>query len=948
MNHLGRFEAVAMPSVREPELRALFAARGVAWDQVCQVTATTSLCAAFGRKRAPALSIANLLDLLILTRTAAGRPLSLDQFPGEGNRCPSDEEHRERLRSWRALVGGQRLQRSIMFDEGLRRHAEQTTGHEQVSVLLHARRDFQRVLESLAAAGFSPSGEDVAPQSALGKAALDAWRAIEQHVTDFAWVREDLWARDPEQRAAVLAHCRVVLEHVFGKRERWTIVYHGFYFFTPPQWALFQLLREAEFVDQLFIVHDDGSSPAYESWRRFFAEALAMPVPVLATPPCGGTQLAAGGEALQAALSGRPIDAVRAATSLRILKCETATEFVHEIGRIRADANQGLDGQGEIADEAPPMPRIFAARHGEVMRLCDRLAPDTSADSGPSLAQLPIGAFLLRLHECIRPGDEPGSWSFVLTADAVRDMEESGFLSTPVEPGAEMLARRAIRQALPFFRGCRFAADWIERARQLERMVIDHVGRFGSREDRHGVLERMKGAVANPLRLVPWGDLSVGQVQSVRNSLEAIVEALQGIATSDRIDFRQHGDFLRHRLEQGLAAMPETERRVLQRKLDGFSMRGLGSSSDNHVHVVGLIDIVQILLGQGADFDAAEVGDEALDADSDPWRVLPLRGLDALGFERSCADIHLANLADGAFPSVVPAVGWPFSRGDLVGGGALEVSRRILSARSEFAALSDLYLLALAVDGVEDGHRATLSWIAEMAGESRSLSGMVSLLASPDRRRFPAVADCVGGLTIEKAALGGRTEKAFPQPMARVALVTDQDIVRVRDALPREAVASATACARRFALQWMLGPTPAFQPDYLQAMLCGNTDGALARLPGVELGEARALAADMWRQFSTGERLSSFVNRRIIPTGRGGVEPEWRFTLRGSKSASDKLGLAYRVAAGLLEPSWPSIVAPSDPVPLPLAPKDDKASDICKYCPVQSRCAKRVDRDEDS
>jgi hypothetical protein len=146
----------------------------------------------------------------------------------------------------------------------------------------------------------------------------------------------------------------------------------------------------------------------------------------------------------------------------------------------------------------------------------------------------------------------------------------------------------------------------------------------------------------------------------------------------------------------------------------------------------------------------------------------------------------------------------------------------------------------------------------------------------------------------------------------------------------------------------MLGPTPAFQPEYLQAMLCGNTDGVLARMPGIDLGQARAMAADMWRQFSTGERLSSFVNRRIIPTGRGGVEPEWRFTLLGSKGASDKLGLAYRVAAGLLGPSGPSIVAPSDPTPLPLAPKDEKASDICKFCPVQARCAMRVDRDEDA
>lgn len=948
MTRTGRFEAVAMPSVREPDLRELFASRGVAWAQACHVTATTSLYAAFERRRSPALSIANLIDLLVFTRASVGRPLSLDKYPGEGNGTVPGDARLELLRLWRGLVSGLRLRNSIRFDEGLRRHHEATAAErERLGVLLHARRDFQRVLESLVAAGFRPCEEDVAPQTALGKAALGAWRAVEEHVSGFAWVREDLWAGDAAQRREVIAHCRAVLEHVFGKRERWTIAYHGFYFFTPSQWALFQLLREADFVDQLFIVHDDGASLAFESWRRFFTEALGMPAPMSVPLSDGVPRSTAGRDALQAALSGRPINAGCAATTLRILKCETPTEFVHEIGRIRAHSNQGLDCQSEVADAVPLTPRIFAARHGDVARLCDRLAPDLTAASGPSLAQLPIGAFLLRLHECIRPGDEPGSRSFVLTADAVRDMAESGFLLPPADPIEEVAARRAIRQALPFFRGCRFASDWIERAKQLERMVIDHVGRFGPREDRHGVVERMRGAVGNPLRLVPWGDLSVGQARSVRAALAAIVEVLEGIATSERIDLAQHGEFLRRRLSRGLGSMPEAERRVIEAKLDGLSIRGLGADGDNRVHVVGLVEIVRILLGREANFDEAEVGDEALLEQPGALCVLPLRGLDALGFERSRADIHLANLADGAFPSVVPAVGWPLSRGDLMGGGALEISRRILTARSEFAALSDLYLLALAVDGIEDGCRTTLSWIAKMAGESRSLSGMVSLLASPNRRRFAAVADRVGGLVIEDATLGGGVEKASSQPVARDSSVTDDDIIRVRDKLPREAVASAAACPRRFAMQWMLGPTPAFQPDYLQVMLCGNTLGVLARLPGVGLAEARAIATDMWRHLTTGERLSSFVNRAIPPTVSG-TASEWRFTLFGSQRGQSKLDLAYRVAAGFVGPSLASTVAPCDATPLPLAPKDDKATDICKFCPVQSRCAVRVARDADS
>ena len=145
----------------------------------------------------------------------------------------------------------------------------------------------------------------------------------------------------------------------------------------------------------------------------------------------------------------------------------------------------------------------------------------------------------------------------------------------------------------------------------------------------------------------------------------------------------------------------------------------------------------------------------------------------------------------------------------------------------------------------------------------------------------------------------------------------------------------------------MLGPTPAFQPDYLQAMLCGNTVGVLARRPGVALADARAIVSDMWRHLSVGERLSSFGNGVIQPTGAG-PDAEWRFTLSGSQYGKNGLSRAYKVAAGKIGPPWASAVAPTGAMALPLAPSGDEAVEICKHCPVQSRCAVRVDRDADA
>jgi hypothetical protein len=944
MTRGGRFEAVATPSVRACDLEALFTRVGCAWEDACHVTATTSLFTALRERRSPAIPIASLIDLLVLARRSADRPLELDGYPAASGAAVDQDAQRKALRRWSGLVSGLRLRQSVRFDELLRRHHEANGGDAaRLSVLMHGRRDFQRVLESLVAAGFRPRDEDVAPRTALGRAALGAWRSVEERMPEFSWVRDDLWSRDDGRRAEMLVHLRSVLGHVFGARDRWTISYHGFYFFTPPQWALFQLLREADFVDQLFIVHDDGYSPAFESWRRFFTEALDMPVP--RTEEQVAVPTTPGGSALRAALSGRPVDGAAADASLRVLRCGTSTDLVHEIQRIRCDANQGRTPDGGVADEPPPAPRIYAARHGEIARLCDRLAPDASESSGPSLAQLPIGAFLLRLHECIRPGDAAGSWSLVLTADAVRDMAESGFLLPASDRAQEVACRRALRQALPFFRGCRLASEWIERARQLERMVIDHVGRFGPKGECDDTVARVRGVVGNTLRLVPWGDLSVGQARSVRAVLEAIAEVLEQIVTDDRIDLASYGEFLRRRLEGGLGSVPEEERLVVEAKLDGLAMRGL-APADERIHVVGLLDIVQILLGREAKFDEVDDGDGPLPGPSDALRVRPLRGLDALGFEASAADIHIANLADGAFPAVVPAVGWPLSREDLVGEGPLAISRQILERRSEFAAMSDLYLLSLALDGVEEGRRTTLSWIADMAGEPRSLSGMVSLVVCPDRRRLARVADKVGGVRIVDASLDAGVAMELSAPGTCAPVGSSDDAAKSCGLLPREAVASAEACPRRFALQWLLGPTPAFQPDFLQAMLFGNAVGALVKTQGVGEQDALAIGSDFWRHLTVGERSSSFANRVIKPNG--GPDPAWRFTLAGSGFRSTSLSRAFQAAAGIASASAATASACGPAQVLPSL--DQRAikshSENCKYCPVQSRCQRRVDRDE--
>ena len=936
-----RFIALATASVRERDLQELFRSRNLPWDDACHVSATSSLCHALDRARLKAIPIASLIDLLVYSRATAGRPIDLGQYPASTAGQPDSSEHKDAIKIWGGLISGLRLQTSVRFDETLRRVDEADgTDARLMSVLLHGRRDLQRVLQSLIAAGFKPCDDDVKPASELGRVALRVWGQAEVCIPSLSWIRDDLWSGDAKIRADVLSHLKAVLKHTFGQRDRWTLVYHGFYFFTPPQWALFQLLREAEFVNQVFVVHDNGSSPMYETWRRFFNEALEMPTPSLNVHR--SPTATAAGAALEAALAGRRIDGGATTDSLRILECPTVADLVSEFTRARTAANQGQTDHGDDSNQRGRRPSLYAAQHAEIARIWDRLAPDQTDGMDARLAQLPIGAFLLRLHECIQPGGSPGSWSLVLTEETVRDLVHSGFVLSKQSPHWHE-APRAMRQALPFFRGCKHASEWLERARQLERMVIDHVARFGIRDEHSETAGRIASAVANPLRLVPWGDLSLTQAKTVRVIFEAIVTALEQIASNKRVNLKDIGARLRNHLEAGLESIPARERAVLEAKLDGLESSGLTTGDDDDIHVVGLIDIVQILLGQGASFDEHEMGNESSPHEGTDRSIAMLRGLDVLGFTASEEDIHIANLSDGAFPSVVPAVGWPFTREDLVGEERLRHSRRILEARSDYAALSDLYLLWLSLNGVCEGKRVTLSWISDQGGATQSLSGIIGLLVTPDQRRFEEVAQRVGGLSIDRAQAGTEVAADLTVVSPAEPKAEEKDVQATLATLKQEAVAASIACPRRFALQWLLGPSPAFQPGFLQNMLCGNTVGAMVRGLRVDEAQARSIVSDFWRHLTHGERASSFAKCVIHPTH--GAKPQWRFSLFGSlKPERDTpLDRAYQCATNT--PAQPPDGLAQDQVRglLPTGASSPHAAKCCLHCPVQARCKERVD-----
>jgi len=914
--------AISNGAVREEHLRAILDAEGTSWESALHISATTSLARTIRSSGSVALPIATLLDLIVLPGLTGEMALPLLGFPGPSMLTADDPQpYDAAVSAWQQLASGRRLRLGIQFDDYLRKFVRTEVPEQAVGrVLVRSRRELSRTVHTLIAAGVHPA--DLSPNDTVARTAATAWARLESDIPALTAVRDDLWINFEDFESQSSPHAQDLrtrieqaLDCAFGATEgRRVIVHHGFYFFTPPQWALFQLLRRIPTVDQIFVIHDDGNNRAFETWRRFFNEKWSMPIPRPAQVSSGVTHAAA---AFRDALGGERIDDHAIGQNVRILECRSPAELVREW---RLESLQ--------VEERGRAPKRFAADAKSVERFVRRLGKDSG--SGPvDLAQLPIGSFLLAIHDCIKPVAK-GRLAVTLSSDALIDIVASGYLDSGGQTGSPHSDVAGLRRALPFFRGCISGEQWRERAMDLHRLVIAEVTPLGGRDTALSDVDRIRTAVDNPLRLVPWGDLSPDEAATVAAVVTATVALVNEIASRERVALKDHLQFLRRKLQQGMQDLPEEERQQITAKVDGFAV-GL----EDEIDVDGLIDVVAMLLGRTAEFDATG------DSESPEGAVGELRSLDALGFRRLKQGMHVANLADGTFPSRVPAVGWPFRADDMRAAAASvdPVIVEILEARAENAALSDLYLLWLALDGVEPEHPVTFSWISNLGGEPRNPSSILSLLTVP-KGVSDAVANRAGGLKVDSVIPAGDMAALTERPEPLGPALSEAQVREALLKLDSRATASSRACARRFAIEWALGPSAAFQSDHHQTMLFGNVVGALVRLTGLDVFGAVRACNDLWRHLTIGQRASSLAKAVVKPAGRS-ANGLWILTLDGRKGGAEPLDRAYQAAVTGVAPD-PKVMAPPNSQYLP--PGVDNA-EVCAHCPVRPRCAVWVERD---
>jgi len=933
---MGLWSAFALPSVEQDSIKRALASKNISTESVAYVSATSSHARAVRRSGQISVAVANLIDLIVMTGLDQNSGLALTDFPSGdifrrgGDIALIEEAYRQSIRAWQNKLKSKRTSLSLSSTTELRKFLRQpNVDVVSARVILDSKRDFLKTLQTLIASGVYPN--DFKPNDKIGQVAKLAWEKLEATLPNLTATRDDLWldledfgklssskAQDLQKRI------NDAFDRIFAlNSDNITIVYHGFYFFTPPQWALFQLLRKMPRVDQVFIVHDDGQNPVFETWRRFFCEGWDMPKVQLIDAK---DEVSKQALLFRQALGGNPVRTSGLDGQIDIKECKNPAEFVRQLNLDRAIRPKELERE----------PLAYASGSADLKRITRRLSR-TSADGTVDLSQLPIGTFLLSVHECIKRKRNQ-KVKIELASKPILDMVSSGYLDDSDNACSESVSM--FERVMPFFSDCIDKTSWQLRAESFHRLVADEVVGRGAREDDQSDLEYMQQAVDNILRRVPWLDVSLGDAELVKRTINKICDLITGIASGEEIKLANYMDFLGKYLERALREVPQADRQEVTEKFTSFKFE-----NNESVFVDDLVDIVHLLISRENDFDFNNENDFELDD-----VVTELRALDALGFKRLDRGVHLANLADGIFPSKVGTIGWPFRIDDIEPDkdDVSLVSIEILKARAQNSAISDLYLFWLALDGVNDRNVVTLSWISDTGREEQNLSPVVSILAEPDHFS-KAVRQLVGGIKISKvvSAAGLPPTRSCPQPLAST--ITDQDLVDAIALVDARAIASSLICARRFAIQWAMGNSSAFLASHHQAHAYGNTIGALSRREHITENAAIQISDDLWRFMTNGERVSSRSKARVVANGPTADAITWPLTLNGSKTGVDLASVAYQYAL-----EWRNVqrqvmdsaaVAPITSSFLPPRNENAGENDICGICPVKAKCLAADDSD---
>ncbi len=569
-----------------------------------------------------------------------------------------------------------------------------------------------------------------------------------------------------------------------------TLVLHGFYFVSPIQYRVVELLDSAGITVIFFNHHDPRLPRAFSIWDRYFGDPR---FPLL--PPRERWE----------SPSSLPMLPKIAQSFGELLSGRTDLPIQHDPRRVRIDCFRDFGSLLEtLPEKRTNLPRLYAPRHDELSAVLRDFFPPESAGQEQHFLAYPIGQLLFHLHQMWDPERE----QLRLNARAIRECFASGWLQVAAVNGRERL--HDLEELLPFFEGCQTLEEWNARAGDLLSCVEGAAEAFQPPVHREHPNHRFHQFLSNPLLRLSYLRVPLQRVREVQDLIHRLSEIARVLFEESEVSLHGHFERIQREIldrvpELGLLARERELLSALKERLTG------DADPDTRFLTRDLARAISYFLG----------GDMLDDPDDRPEQPLVERfdGLDGVLFDDGRAETWICLLSEDALPRAGGTLNWPIRI------RAIEHLNDtppvgLLLNRPRYAREGDVMLFFMALAWSRGPLR--LSWIENWKGQKRVASPLLTLLMSAERllgdRGLHQAEGALDGVAVNERSASSWDPEGDPAPDEVLGLPEPFD----PDGLPLDAQATAAVCVRRFFYSFVGSEFPSFRSPFHHGFLFGN------------------------------------------------------------------------------------------------------------------------------
>ena len=565
-----------------------------------------------------------------------------------------------------------------------------------------------------------------------------------------------------------------ILQSAFGKTGFSTIVFQGFYYITPFQQHIMDLLEKAGF-DLIYLIPYDERYPfVYEIWDQTYDVKNGYP-----DKAHWHIERSNAKDSYGDIFAGKDVEITN---KLQFKEYASEVEFVNDVKHIK---EKGYT--------------IYAADHLAANKLLKDYYPEEYGER--KILSYPIGQFISNLNKMW--DDE--LQTIALDNERLIECFSSGWLSLEGVNGKQYM--QDLFYLLPFFTGCRGIEDWENRIEYLKAIKTEVVDTFNAELDLDEGVARWQEAVGNPLSNFSMFAVEGKKVDLILTLIKQLLDmARELFGNNSVVDVRAHISKLDYVLKKHEMSneLYDEERELVTDIFVKLSDPGGFDQKCSPSDIARALDLYMTGKLEQGEIQTNRVG-----------LVSALYFVDAAGIKNK-GKVHICMADVNSTPGGNKEYIWPLTKEAVVtcykktGNKLIENMMQIMEANG----ISNRYFIYSALKNKD----VCISWVSSMGDKLLAPSPYIKLICEATGLKvIPPVRNTITSRRVQESA------DAAP-------IIEDYSKEKMPIGVVKEAKMDYAACPMRYVFGYVLEKYPSYQSEFQQNYAINALISAIADL----------------------------------------------------------------------------------------------------------------------